>query len=59
MGAPLDTIWGEVVQEIINYGRFMGFASQEETKSRMEARRIEGNGKMKIIILNSFLQSHP
>lgn len=45
------------MQELVNYGRLVGLASQGETKSRMEVRRVEGNGKIKII-LNSLLQPH-
>lgn len=45
--APLEMTWGEVAQELINYGRWMGFTSQGETKSKVDLRRVEGNGETK------------
>ena len=46
-GAPPETTWGEVAQELINYRRRMGFTGQGETKSKADLRRVEGNGRIK------------
>ena len=44
-GGPPDMTWGEVAQELINYGRRMGFTGQGETKHKAEIRRVEESGR--------------
>ncbi|XP_050768762.1 uncharacterized protein LOC127027219 [Gymnogyps californianus] len=46
-GGPPETTWGEVAQELIYYGRRMGFTGHGETKSKADLRRVEGNGGIK------------
>ena len=46
-GGPPETTWGEVAQELINYGRRMGFTGHGETKSKADLRRVEGKGGIK------------
>ncbi|XP_019326303.1 PREDICTED: uncharacterized protein LOC109279325 [Aptenodytes forsteri] len=46
-GGPPEITWGEVAQELINYGGQMGFTGLGETKSKADLRRVEGNGGIK------------
>lgn len=39
---------GEVVQELFNYRRRMGFTSQGETKPEADLRRVEGSSEISL-----------
>ncbi|KFP52237.1 hypothetical protein N323_04841, partial [Cathartes aura] len=58
-GGPPETTWGEIAQELINYGRRIGFTGRGKQNLKTHIRRFEGNGKTKAVIPHNPPRPHP